>query len=81
MKAKFLSPGEKHIAQALASSQPGEEAPGEGGLQLSYLIDAFKDYRSEFGARDSTSLIVLPDLRPSVLVPLLTYRRLALRYQ
>lgn len=42
--ARFLNPREREIAQAFASSQPGDYK--HEGLQLSQLGDAFKDYRS-----------------------------------
>ncbi|KAI4593395.1 hypothetical protein KJ359_009285 [Pestalotiopsis sp. 9143b] len=81
MKAKFLSPGEKQIAQALASSQPGEEAPSEGGLQLSYLIDAFKDYRNWLFAISNFSTNVsfasLPLFLPTIISEMGTFDTLA----
>lgn len=44
-KARFLNEREKLIAQDFAQSQPGDFE--HDGLNVSQLLDAFKDYRSE----------------------------------
>ncbi|KAF3022590.1 hypothetical protein E8E14_013493 [Neopestalotiopsis sp. 37M] len=76
-KAKFLSLHEKQIARALATSQPGEEAPSERGLTLSHLADAFKDYRNWLFAISNFSTNVsfasLPLFLPTIISEMGTF--------
>ncbi|ETS79919.1 hypothetical protein PFICI_07448 [Pestalotiopsis fici W106-1] len=76
-KAKSLSFEEKRIAQALATSQPGEEAPSEGGLHWNHLADAFKDYRNWLFAISNFSTNVsfasLPLFLPTIISEMGTF--------
>lgn len=50
-EAKFLTPRERQIALHLAGDcQAQTEEPGQTGIHLGSLLDAFKDYKSEYQA-------------------------------
>ncbi|KUJ22189.1 MFS general substrate transporter [Mollisia scopiformis] len=77
-KARFLNERERLVAEAFAQNQPGDFE--HEGLQVSQLMDAFKDYRNYFFAllnfSCNVSFASLPLFLPTIISELGTFSQL-----